>query len=202
MTLALNLWPEKAIGVCHLHVAWKVSLPYLMVLARIVWLVSFLEGFHIKWYFDFDVWDMDMKNRHLFLGMRSKNTKFGGLSPNCLACIVSIWFSYYIILWPWPLTMKNNRHISLIMVIIYKNSKILELKVHLAFWLQVQRNLQNEKKMSVTSKLMKIAHVLLHYIKCEWNLSSGIRNKLWTNCIYGQTDNVILVYPANFVAWV
>jgi hypothetical protein len=25
-------------------------------------------------------------------------------------------------------------------------------------------------------------------IKFEWNLSSGIRNKLRTNCVYGQTD--------------
>jgi hypothetical protein len=44
-------------------------------------------------------------------------------------------------------------------------------------------------------------------IKFEWNLSSGIRNKLRTNCVYGQTDGQTdgqgdsnIPPPPNFVA--
>ena len=40
---------------------------------------------------------------------------------------------------------------------------------------------------------MKIGDAKLHYIwtmciKFEWNLFSGIRNKLGSNCIYGQVQ--------------
>jgi hypothetical protein len=60
----------------------------------IVWLVSFLEGFPIKWYQDLDLWHMAMKknNKCLLLGMRSKNIKFDGSSSDCLAWIVYMVF--------------------------------------------------------------------------------------------------------------